>query len=264
MHIRKWLTVGAVSVLTALSSTSFALSASATTVDDVAALARSYGYSEDDIQAGYNAYYANPEAYPSETLDLAMAKLNEAGNQIITTGPQATDVPTTTTVAQNVNTETTPAYENDITITAKDGSTFTRINKDEFIKKSYDEKMAYIRTFTPEQQQAIIDNLSPEEYRSLMKQSPAEQKLKIVSKLSEAVEELGLNITVDEISDDSLTIAMRNNEGELVNVSTAGATVEDTGYDRRGILAVAAAIIAAALGAMFLLIRRMGSEGTEK
>ena len=264
MHIRKWLTISAVSVLASLGSTAFALSASATTVDDVAAVARSYGYSEDDIQAGYNAYYANPEAYPSETLDVAIAKLNEAGNQIITTGPQVTDVPTTTTVAQNADKETTPAKENDITVTANDGSTFTRISKEEFINKSYDEKMAYIRSFTPEQQQAIIDNLSPEEYRSLMKQSPAEQKLQVVSKLSEAVEELGLNITVDEISDDSLTIAMRNSDGELVNVSTAGTTVEDTGYDRRGILAIAAAIIAVAIGAMFLLIRRMGSEETEK
>ena len=64
------------------------LPAYATTADDVAAVARSYGYSEEDIQAGYNEYYSHPEGYPSERLDKAISKLHEAGSQIITTGPQ--------------------------------------------------------------------------------------------------------------------------------------------------------------------------------
>ena len=58
--------------------------------------------------------------------------------------------------------------------------------------------MAYFSSFTPAQQQAIIDSLSPEEYRSLMKQTPSQQKLQIVGTLSEAAEEMGLNVTVDE------------------------------------------------------------------
>jgi hypothetical protein len=129
---------------------------------------------------------------------------------------------------------------------------------------SYDEKMAYVRSFPEAQQQAIIDNLTPEEYRSLMKQSPSEQKLQIVGKLSEAAEQMGLNITVDEISDSSLTIAMRNDSGELLNVSTAGASVEDTGYDRRGILACAAAIIGIGISALFLVMRKLKANGAEE
>ncbi|MCR5599117.1 MAG: hypothetical protein K6G33_00020 [Ruminococcus sp.] len=264
MHFRKMFTAASAAAFAAISSAAFSLSAYATTVDDVAAVARSYGYSEDDIQAGYNEYYSNPDAYPSEILDKAIAKLHETGNQIITVGPQVTNVPTTTTAAQVNTNEETPTVNNEITLTADDGSTFTRISKEAFVKMSYDEKMAYIRSFTPEQQQIIINNLSPEEYRSLMKQSPAEQKIQIVSKLSEAVEEMGLNITVDEITDDSLTLAMRNGSGELVNVSTAGASVEDTGYDRRGILAVAASIIVSAAGAVYFVMRRMRSEGSEQ
>ena len=264
MRIKRILTAAASASLLALSSAAFSLTAFATTVDDVAAVARSYGYSEDDIQAGYNAYYADPQSYPSEVLDMAIAKLHEAGNQIITVGPQETSVPTTTTVAQAENTEPVVTHNNEITVTAEDGTTFTRISTEEFINKSYDEKMAYIRSFTPEQQQAIIDNLSPEEYRSLMKQSPSEQKLQIVGKLSEVAEQLGLNITVDELTDDSLTVAMRNNDGEIVNISKAGAAVEDTGYDRRGLIAVAAALIGTAVGALFLLMRRMRSEGSEQ
>lgn len=267
MHIGKMFTTAAVTAFMTVSSAAFSLSACATTVDDVAAVARSYGYSEADIQAGYNAYYANPSAYPSDILDMAIDKLHEAGAQIITAGPQDTNVPaptTTTTAVQNDNNNTAPTDSNNITLTAGDGTTFTRISREEFIKMSYDDKMAYMKGFTQAQQQAIIDDLSPAEYRSLMKQSPTDQKLQIVGKLSEAAEQLGLNVTVDEITDDSLTIAMRNGDGELVNVSTAGTTVEDTGYDRRWLIALAAAIIGTAVGALCLLMRRMKSEGTEQ
>jgi len=240
-------------------------SAYATTVDDVAAVARSYGYSEEDIQAGYNEYYSHPGDYPSERLDMAIEKLNEAGSQIITTGPQLVEpVVTTTAVISNDKKDDPVTDPTLITLTASDGSTFTRISREAFIQMSYDEKMAYLQSFPPVQQQAFIDDLSPEEYRSLMKQSPADKKIQIVDKLSQAAEEMGLNITVDELTDDSLTLAMRNDKGELVNISTAGAAVEDTGYDRRGILAAAGLLIGTALTAVYLLIRHMRSEGTEQ
>ena len=244
----------------------FSFSAFATTADDVAEVARSYGYSEEDIQAGYNEYYSHPEDYPSERLDRAISKLHEAGAQIITVGPQVTTTPTTTTTAapEGNGSEPSPQENNGtITLTASDGTTFTRISREEFIKMSYDQKMAYIRSFTPAQQQAIIDDLSPEEYRSLMKQTPSEQKLQIVGTLSEAAEEMGLNITVDEITDNSLTLAMRNERGELVNVSTAGATVEDTGYDRRWLFAAAGSVIGISVLAVYLLMRKFTVNGTE-
>lgn len=238
----------------------FSISAYATTVDDVAAVARSYGYSEEDIQAGYNEYYAHPEDYPSEKLDKAIQKLHEAGGQMITTGPQSVDN-STTTVASSQDPGNIP--EGAIMLTASDGTTFYRISREAFIAMSYDEKMAYIRSFTPAQQQAIIDDLSPEEYRSLMKQMPADQKVQVVGTLSEAVEEMGLNITVSEITDDSLTVAMKNSNGELLNVSTAGAKVEDTGYDRRALIAAAGALMTAAIAGLCLLIRRLKFHGAE-
>ncbi|MBQ6251256.1 hypothetical protein, partial [Ruminococcus sp.] len=79
----------------------------------------------------------------------------------------------------------------------------------------------------------------------------------------EAAEEMGLNVTIDEISDDSLTLAMRNEKGELVNVSSAGASVENTGYDRRGILAVAGILIGLSISAAILIMRRFRLNGSE-
>lgn len=256
--------IACIAAVTAVAAGMFSIPAYATTVDDVAAVARYYGYSEEDIQAGYNEYYSHPEDYPSEKLDKAISKLHEAGHQIITTGPQVVDNTTTTTAAVSAGSqEPENIPDGAIMLTASDGSTFYRISREEFINMSYDEKMAYIRSFTPAQQQAIIDDLSPEEYRSLMKQMPTDQKIQVVGTLSEAAEEMGLNISVSEITDDSLTVAMKNSKGELLNVSTAGARVEDTGYDRRGLIAAAGAFIAAGIAALFILVRRLKIHGTE-
>lgn len=257
MHIKKLATYISFFATAIISSYNFGITANATTVDDVAAVARSYGYSEDDINTGYNAYYANPEKYPSEVLDQAIAYLHASGNQIIATAPQQTNDPVTTTTAAETPTDTEQPTAGGITLTAPDGSVFTRISREEFINMSYDDKMTYVHSFTPEQQQAIIDDLSPEEYRALIKQSPAEQKLKVVEKLSEAAGEMGINITVDELTDDSLTVAMRNDEGELLNVSTAGVSVEDTGYDRRGLIAAAAAFTGIGIASAYLITHRM-------
>jgi hypothetical protein len=248
------------------SSAVVSMNAWATTVDDVAAVARQYGYTEDIIQSGYSEYYSHPEDYPSDRLDVAIQKLNEAGSQIVTTGPQVTQQETVvTTVSSDENNVDSQNNDPDgITLTASDGTTFTRISREAFINMSYDEKMAYLSSFTPAQQQAIIDDLSPLEYRSLMKQSPAEQKIKVVDKLSEAAEEMGINITVDELTDDSITLAMRNDNGELINVSKAGVSVEDTGYDRRGIVALACSLICAAVGGVYFLMRRLKEEGSEQ
>lgn len=260
---------------------SFSLPAAATTVDDVAAVARSYGYSEDLIMQGYNHYYQNPGKYTSADFDLAIAELHKAGGVIVTTGVydpsgyqtttttsaapvttttksgSAVNSSTVTTTASNVATPVPDASDSDeITLTTSDGTTFTRMSSEAFIKLSYEDKMAYLRTFTPEQQQIIINNLSPEEYRSLLKQLPTDQKMEVIDNISNAVDSMGMNITVDEISDDSISVAMRNEEGDLLGVANAGVIVEDTGYDRRGIFAAAGALFIASITALCFVVRK--------
>ena len=259
--------------------TMLSFSASATTIDDVAEVARSYGYSEDLIMQGYNYYYENPNNYTSADFDAAIAELHNAGGSMITTGvynpdgyKPTTTVAVTTSVANNSNnnktstTSTTPnsqtqnpvdVNDNDsITLKMNDGSTFTRMSAKEFIKLSYNDKMAYLQTFTPEQQQVFINNLSPEEYRSLLKQLPADKKIDVVDKLSNAVDNMGLNITINDITDDSLSVAMKNDDGELLGVANAGIIVEETGYNRNGVFAVAAILFAIAAMGIFFVSRK--------
>ncbi len=162
------------------------------------------------------------------------------------TGTNSQGQPATTTTAQN----TSP-----ITIKADDGSSFERISHSDFINMSYEEKVNYIRSFTTEQQQAIINSLTPEEYRSMLKQMPAEQKAEVVGELSKAAGAMGLNLTVEDLSDDSLTVAMRNSDGELLGRSTSGITVEDTGYDRTPLYIAAGTLFLAALGILTFVTR---------
>lgn len=261
-----------------LSCSMIAYSAS---IDDVARVARELGYSEDLIQQGYNRYYANPEEYTSESFDKAIEELYKANGSVLTTASQTPLPETTTTTAINnttantndntSNSTTVPAKnENNtdnviggITLSTADGSKFTRISEEEFIKLSYDEKMSYIRSFTPEQQQVILDNLSPEEHKSLLKQLPVEQKAQIADSMASFAETFDLNVSVDEITDDNLSISMRNSDGELVGVANAGVLVEDTGYDRRGIFALSAGLITVA-GILLVAVSKLFRTGREK
>lgn len=258
----------------------YSLSACATTVEDVIEVARHYGYSEDLIQQGFNKYYENPELYTSDDFDLAIEKLHEAGHSLITVGPQipVTTQPQTTTnittavsspssqgaVGDTTTTISTGGGASDaqtvVTITMKDGTTFTRISRKEFIKLSYDEKMNYLRTFTPDQQQAIIDDLSPEEYRSLLKQAPTDTKVDVIDNLSQAMGTMGVSVSINEISDEKLALDLRNENGELIGVANAGVIVEDTGYDRSLIVKTAAVLFAAAAGVLALVLHKFRSK----
>ncbi|MDE6781992.1 MAG: hypothetical protein K2J40_11145 [Ruminococcus sp.] len=249
---------------------SCSISAYATTIDDVIRVAREFGYPEDNIQQAYNQYYAEPDKYTSEDFDESIQYIYETAGILYTTAPQ-TPVTTTTTVAGEETPSTTtvavgnetPQIPDGITLQTADGSKFTRISKSEFINMSYDEKMNYIRTFTPEQQQVIFDNLSPEERKSMLKQLPVEQKAEIADSMANFAETFDLNVSIDELSEDNISMSMRNDEGELVGIANVGTLVEDTGYDRRGILGLSAGLIAAA-GVLLAAAAKCFRTGDEK
>ncbi len=272
--LKKLLIKAAAAAVCIFGAMCFSLSASATTVDDVAAVARSYGYPEEFIMQGYNKYYEDPSLWTSEDFDEAINYLNEAGQYIATTGAwdpngferTTTAAPATTTAQSSGGAGTvtsTPAsgsssgetIPTDITVTMPDGSTFTRMSREEFIALSYDDKMAYLRTFTQAQQQAFIDNLSPEEYRSLLQQAPVDKKADVVDKLSQAAQTMGMSATVEEIGEDKVSVGLRDENGNLLGVASAGVIVEDTGYDRSGIFKIAAILFLSAVAGVIIVIK---------
>ena len=191
---------------------------------------------------------------------------------MITTGPQVIKEVTATTETVQPDGENTVQTEtgtqnSDSTKTVSDGSgnTVDRISEQEFIDLSYQEKMDYISTFTPEQQQIIINNLTPDEYRSIMKQLPVEQKAEVADSLTKAGEAMGMKVTVDEITEDTISVSMRDDEGHIVGVANAGegALTEDTGYDRSGILFGAFTAFALSLSLIAVTLKKCFRNGEE-
>ncbi|MDE7363267.1 MAG: hypothetical protein K2N27_00040 [Ruminococcus sp.] len=235
------------------------------TPEEAEAAARACGMSEEMVQYFWNEYYTNPEKYTPEVIDQMIAEMYATKNMVAPTVPYNPDaqVPIDTTsavtVPENPDTPTTvtdtPVSDGSITLTMPDGSTITRISKEQFIALSYEEKMTYLSTFTEEQQAVIISNLSPEEYKSMLKQLPMEDKLTVVDSLADVGESMGLNVSVDEISNDNLSYSMKNDNGEIVAVASVRENVENTGYDRRGIFAVAGAFIMTGIAGLFMLVK---------
>lgn len=266
-----------ISVITALSCMAFpSISVNAATVDDCAAVARSYGVSESAIQSAYNAYYANPDAYTSEDFDLIIDTLHLYGTDSdriikgyfgITDNPDTPDNPdnsepdiqptepdiqdTTQAVEDNNNSQSpeTPQTPDD------------NISSSDFISMTIDQKSEYINSLPESERGSFIENLTTEERNSIIKQLPMDDKTEILSRFAEAGEQMGLNMTIDKITDDSVSMSIRNNDGTLVDQSSLGVIVEDTGYDYRMMFAlVATGIIAASLGIYFIFRKILKDE----
>lgn len=272
--LKKFL-IGITSVLGASAALLFGgMTAGAATVEDVWQAAREAGYPEYMIQDIYNVARAerpDPAEWTSENFDRVIAAIKET--PYITTGPQVTQqitttttaLPETTTQTNNDKPETPSATEpaptepvkNVITLTMADGTTFTRISKQEFIALSYEGKQSYIATFPPEQQQVIIDNLSPEERRSLLKQLPTDKKLETIQGLADVAGEMGVKLTVEELGDDTVKLTVHNEDGKVIGHSSVGADiVENTGYDRRWVFAAAGGLFLISIAGVIFLFRR--------
>ncbi len=258
------------------------VTANAASAADAAAVARSLGIPEEFIQQGWNAYNANPEKYPPEVIDSYIAILYGMGQDAIdqlirenggtvtppaavtTAAPVTTAAVTKKTTAAAPERPTTPAQspaqdkpdDGQITLTMPDGSTFTRVSGAKFAAMTLEEKRAYLNSFTAEQQSVFLANLSPEDYKSLLKQMDIDSKVQVLDNMTGITDDMGLNITVDELTDDNLTLSMRDENGQLVAIGSAGDTVADTGYDRRMLFAAAAGLIAVGGAGAFVLAKK--------
>lgn len=270
------------------------MSANAATPEEAAALARSMGLPESIIQAGWNKYYENPEMYPPELIDSYMATLRGMNQDMINqllidngfapSTPTTTAAPAVTTLTQDkttsvTTTEAVNSSEADgnsdnnsngngsagktdktdsdkITLTLPDGSTFDRISSKEFSAMTLDEKRKYIASLSPEQKTAFLENMSPEDYKSLLKQLPLDNKAEILDSMADITSKLGLTLSVDELKDDNIVLSVKDEDGKLVALSAVSDTVAATGYDKRGILALAAVISALGISAAAVTVKK--------
>lgn len=266
------------------------ISALATTIDDVAATARRYGIPDSFIQQGLNEYYEDPslytsadfdgyieyiEAYHQEILNKLMPNSDNSDNKqpTVTQPVSPTDDTTPTDVSQTSPSDTTtqppastdnggntPSGNSGSKGSSNSGSTANRIPESDFIDMTLDEKQDYISSLPEDQQQDFLNSLSADELKSIVKQLPMDDKADVIDSFVKAGDSLGVKVTVNEITEDTVSMIMRNKDGELIDIATVGVIVEDTGYDYRVLYSVSGAFILIAVSGIWLLIRKFSDK----
>ena len=239
-----------------------ALSASAYTPDDVAAKARAAGWPEYLIQAGYNEWnsgnytqekldqaYESVQQYDEQTEELICASLNIRKPADSASQSPAAETPA---AADDGGTQEAPAAD---TVTKADGTTEERIDKSDFINMSLEEKKDYVASLSEESQAAFMESLSSEERKSILKQLPAEDKAALVQTYVDAASDMGMNVAVDKLEGNDVSLTIRNEEGQVIGKTAVGTIIDETGIDHA--LPLLSALCAALLaGAGFAVIAR--------
>jgi len=266
--IKKFLLNIRTAVISACTVCACAINAVAATIDDVAATARRLGFPESVIQQGYNQYYEDPELYTSDVLDDAISYLYtyekdlkaqlgivDAPSEPETSQPEVNE-PTTSETNKPGQEKPSEPQSTTSGSAAISPEIPNKPSDDEFTNMTLDEKRDYIASLTPQQQQQFFNSLSADALKSIVKQLPTDDKAGVANSFVKAGEAMGIKVTVDKISDDGISMSMRNNNGELIDVASVGVIVENTGYDYRGIFALSASLILAAAGALWMVIRK--------
>lgn len=252
-----------------------ALSASAYTADDVAAKARAAGWPEYLIQQGYNEWQSGE--YTQAQLDKAYASVTQYNDQTGEKIANALDVdfvpgsPTTEAPTQQAVTEAPaqaaadtpaaaetpaqPAPAAPLTVTKSDGTTEERVTKADFINMTIEDKKAYVASLSEDSKKDFMNSLSVEERNSIIKQLPAEEKAEIIQSYVDTAKDMGMNVAVDNISDNNVSMTIRNEDGQVIGKTAVGTIIDETGISHTSQLLTA--LLAAVISVLgFTLIYR--------
>ncbi len=205
------------------------VSAAASTQDDVLEAARKAGFPESLVQQGFN--YINGVDYSSDEYDLMINAINEysqktdeeIANILESNG---IEVPAEYSGAENKTSE--PAAQEP----AAPEQAVTDKAEENKPAVSESEKTVNYSDLSEEEKKEYIANMSQAQKNEIIKNLDTEKKVEIINKFIDASEELGMNVTVDDISKDSISYSIRDNEGGLVDISAVGSgLVDDTGID---------------------------------
>ena len=115
-----------------------------------------------------------------------------------------------------------------------------------------------------EEKAKFLGGLSNEERNSILKQLSTDAKLDILENFIDAGNSMGLNFQIEDINNDTLSMSIRNENGDLIDVSGVGSTVEDTGYDYRLFAVIAGVILSASLLGIYVVFRSIKKEAAEE
>lgn len=272
------------------------ISASATTKEDVIAVARKVGMPENLVQS-YISLGANIQV-TSAQCDKAIAKLYEiygtTNDRIkddfnVDISSEPSELPKTTiqsATTQDINTVTTQqdtsmvttvtiqtivldsqqddnivsasTTQNNVSDNVIIDNYQSPIDESDFISMSYDEKIEFVQSLPQEEQTIFMNNLTTAERNSIIKQMNIDSKTDIVNAIVEAGKSMGYNFSIDELSGDNISLSMRDSEGTLIGVTRFGTTVDDTGKNYTKLILVMVSIISMSGYGLFKISKKVG------
>ena len=100
-----------------------------------------------------------------------------------------------------------------------------------FINMTLEEKQAYVAALPEDQRAAFLASLSTSERNSIIKQMDTGSKADIASSFISLGEQLGMHISVDQLGEDGISYSVRDGEGDLIDSTSVGASVDETGWN---------------------------------
>lgn len=182
------------------------------TVDDIVQRAKESGYPEDIILAGRNQWESDD--YTQDDLDTMYHQVEKYDKKLEDLIKNM--FPPSTEPSPELPQETASPINH-------------RIDSDTFINMTLEEKQNYINSLSDSEREAFLAGLSPAERNSMIKQLPADQKMQLTQDYIDTANTMGLNISVDAITDDNISLTIRNDDGIIINKADVGVVIDETG-----------------------------------
>jgi hypothetical protein len=129
-----------------------------------------------------------------------------------------------------------------------------------FVNMTLEEKQAFVASLPEDERAEFLASLSTAERNSIIKQMSTDSQANIASSFIDLGEQLGMHISVDQLDENGISYSVRNSDGTLIDMSSIGLAVDNTGWDTTMPVLCGGALILGAAGGLWLVIRKMHRE----
>jgi hypothetical protein len=93
------------------------------------------------------------------------------------------------------------------------------------------------------------------EKNQILKNLDKEKQMEIINSMIDASSALGMNVSVDSFSKDKIEYSIRDDKGGVVDISSIGVIVDDTGIDYTALYLTAAGVVLASAAGIIIMSR---------
>jgi len=209
---------------------SFALHASAETIEDVCDALREIGAGDSFIQSVRNSYDQEPHDENGMTIN---GRYDTYANWVEYVYIYEDDI-NDYIMSHVFTTQTTAATETPGSVTQTTAVTTAVtavVTEVPFSKMSLDEQKVYVASLSDEEREQFLASLSADDRRSILKQLGLDDKTAVLAILTDMGNDLGVHVSIDGISGDTVSYSVRDDSGNLLDAAVLGYQIDSTGWD---------------------------------